>query len=65
MEPIITLIAAITALIVSATALIKLFQQGTKVQELHVLINSRLTELLKLTQKSSFAEGQKSEVDRK
>ena len=64
MTAIITLIAAITSLIVSATALIKLFQQGTKMQELHVLINSRLTELLKLTQKSSFAEGQKSEADK-
>jgi hypothetical protein len=64
MTAIITLIAAITALVVAVTALIKLFQQGTKVQELHVLINSRMTELLKLTQDASFAKGQKSEADK-
>jgi hypothetical protein len=37
-----------------------------KVQQVHLLVNSRLTELLELTKKSSYAEGiaqQKKEED--
>jgi hypothetical protein len=35
-----------------------------KVREVHVLVNSRLTQLLHLTERSSFAEGEKSQKDK-
>lgn len=34
------------------------------IRTVHIMINSRLSELLALTAKSSFAEGQKSEGDK-
>jgi hypothetical protein len=37
---------------------------ASKVKEVHVLINSRLSALLKLTEDASFAAGKKSEKDK-
>jgi predicted Holliday junction resolvase-like endonuclease len=65
MELVITLISSIVTLIIALTALIKVIKQSNKIQELHLMVNSRLTQLLTLTGKSSFAEGVKSETDKK
>ena len=65
METIITLISSIVTLIVASTALIKVIKQSSELQELHVMVNSRLTQLLEITKTSSFAKGVKSETDKK
>jgi hypothetical protein len=64
MELVITLITSITALIVAITSLVKLFRQSAKIQEIHLSINSRMDELLKLSRENSFAKGVKSETDK-
>ena len=61
---IITLIGVITTLIISITALVKTLKNGKAVQEIHLSINSRMDELLKLTKDSAFAAGIKNESDR-
>jgi hypothetical protein len=65
METLITLITVLTTFIVAIISLYKTIKQGNKIQELHLIVNSRLSELLKLTEKSSYAEGAKSELDKK
>ena len=64
MELLITLVTALVALITSIVTLVKIIKTSNKIQEIHVSINSRMDELLKLTSKSSHAEGIKQELDR-
>lgn len=67
----IAMIIAIAPTIASVGAMVKSFQNGaqiqrseTKIQELHVIINSRFTELLETSKEKAFAEGVKSETDK-
>jgi hypothetical protein len=63
--PVITsVIAAIPPTILALAALRASKDNGKKVQELHVLVNSRLTQLLELTAKSSRAEGAADQANR-
>jgi hypothetical protein len=48
----------------SVGAWITAWYAASKVKEIHVLINSRLSSLLELTQSSSFAAGSKAEKDK-
>jgi hypothetical protein len=64
MTPLITFLTALSAFIAATVTLIKTLQNGRKIQEIHVSINSRMTQLLDLVAKSSKAEGVKQEVDR-
>lgn len=59
---IITLIGVVTTLIIATTALIKTLQNGKQIQIVHLSLNSRLDQMLKLTADSSFAKGVKSEI---
>jgi uncharacterized protein YbgA (DUF1722 family) len=53
----VALIAATPPTIVSLGALIASISNHQKIQELHVIVNSRLSELLSEGKKASFAEG--------
>ena len=61
---VIAAIAAALAAIAAAGAWVTSWFTKTKMSEIHILINSRLTELLKLTQESFFAAGRKEEKDK-
>ncbi len=52
------------AAIVAAGAFIVSISNSLKISEVHVLVNSRLSELLTLTKAASRAEGVKEESDR-
>jgi hypothetical protein len=56
--------AEIVSAFAAVGAWITSWYAASKVKEVHVLINSRLTSLLKLTEDSSFAAGQKKEIDK-
>jgi hypothetical protein len=56
-ESVIAAIGSVIASIVSAYSAIKL-------QTIHVLLNSRLSRLLKLTEEDSFRKGEKAEQDK-
>ena len=64
MTTIITFLTALAALIAAVITLIKTLKNGVAIQQIHVSINSRMDELLKLTKSSSFAQGVKSETDK-
>jgi hypothetical protein len=57
-------ISSLTAAVISIFALFHTIKNGGKVDDLHVIVNNRLTELLHLTEKSSHAEGVKDEKAR-
>jgi hypothetical protein len=56
----IAIIVASIAAFASILASVLGFYNRRSIQEVHVLFNSRMTQLLELTQKASFAEGEKS-----
>jgi len=56
-EFILALFAIIPLTIMSLSALITTVRNGRKIADLHVLVNSRMTELLELTRRASKAEG--------
>ncbi len=64
METLITLCTAVAALVASVATLIKVVHTSSKIQEIHLSLNSRLDQFLALTRKSSHAEGVKDEQDR-
>jgi hypothetical protein len=55
--------AAIIAACGGAAAAIMSAVNRKKINELHVLVNSRLTQLLEQTGKASFAEGRQAGMD--
>lgn len=60
---IVLLLTQIVTLIAAIMGLLKAGRAVAAVQEVHVLMNSRLTELLDVTRKSALAEGRKAEKD--
>jgi len=58
------LITSVPPTVMSAFALFKANAVGKAVNEVHLAVNSRLTELLELTRKSALAEGEKAEKDK-
>ena len=64
MTTLITFLTALAALIAAVITLIKTLKNGKQIQEIHVSINSRMDEFLKLAKESSFAKGVKSEMDK-
>jgi hypothetical protein len=60
----VALIAAAPPTMVAICSLIVGFINKSKIQEVHLSVNSRLTELLEATRKGSFAEGQQHEKDK-
>jgi hypothetical protein len=56
--------AEIVSAIAAVGAWLTSWYAASKVKEVHVLINSRLTALLDLTKASSFAAGKKEEKDK-
>lgn len=64
MESLITLITVLTTFVVAIISLVKVIKQENKIQQIHLSINSRLDDFLKLTAKSSHAEGVKEEFER-
>ena len=59
-----TALAALIAAVITLITLIKTLKNGKQIQEIHVSINSRMDEFLKLAKESSFAKGVKSEMDK-
>jgi hypothetical protein len=51
---------ALAALVAAVTGIVNMFKN----QSIHVMLNSRLSELLQLTKTSSHAEGVKDEKER-
>ncbi len=51
------IIVAIPPTLVALVAAIKSFRNGAAVEKVHIAINSRMDEMLKLTRTSSHAEG--------
>lgn len=62
---IVALIITLPPTITAIASLVLIILNKRKLQELHVAINSRLTELLEITAKASLAEGRKIEKDKK
>lgn len=60
-EQITIIICAIAPTIAAITGLIVVLR---RIKDVHIQLNSRLTEFLQLTEKSSFAEGEKHEKDK-
>ncbi len=58
------LIVAIPPTLMALAALIRSIRNGSEIQKVHVLINSRMESLLSLTRISSFAAGEKAEKDK-
>jgi len=50
-------IVALTLTITAIISLMKTRQVAIKVEELHVIVNSRLTELLEMTRRAAASEG--------
>ena len=64
-EPVIVaMLVAIPPTLVAMAALIASLRNGKKTDAIHVLMNSRLDELLAATRRSSHAEGVADEVKR-
>jgi hypothetical protein len=65
MDPLITVayIAAATTTLGTICALIVGMKNSSKLIDLHVAVNSRLSELLAITKKASYAEGRQEGVD--
>ena len=57
-------VAALGALVISWLNRAQLTQTSQRLEEVHLEINSRMTQLLELTRSSSHAEGVKDEKDR-
>lgn len=57
-------IAAVSALVVALKANRKQDENTDRIQEVHLMINSRMDQLLKVTENASFAKGAKSETDK-
>jgi hypothetical protein len=55
-----SLLSSLGALIAAIVSVYNSF----KIKSVHLLVNSRLTQLLNLTRTSSFSEGEKSEKDK-
>jgi hypothetical protein len=51
--------------IASIVAAIGTFINSMRIKSVHLLVNSRLSQLLKLTETSSFSAGEKAEKDKK
>lgn len=60
----IAIIAALPPTLAAVLAWAGSRRNSRQIQEIHVSVNSRLTELLALTAKSSHAAGEKAEKDR-
>lgn len=60
----IALIVAIPPTLAGIAAVIVSLRAKAKTEEIHLLVNSKITELLELTAKASRAEGVKSEKDK-
>lgn len=60
-EQVTIIIGSIAPTIVAVTGLIVVLR---KIKDVHVMVNSRLTELLDVSKKASFAEGEKHEKDK-
>lgn len=60
----IALIVAIPPTLAGVAAVIVALRAKAKTEEIHLLVNSKMTELLELTAKASRAEGVKSETDK-
>jgi hypothetical protein len=55
------ILAAIAAVPPTLTALIAFYKISNRITSLHVEINSRMTEIIKLSREGGFAEGAASE----
>ena len=58
------IIVAIPPTLMGVAAIIASLRNAKKIEQVHLLINSRVTELLALTKSSSFAEGEKAQKDK-
>jgi len=58
------LIAIIPASVAAIGSWLTSWYAASKVKEVHVLINSRMSELLEITRTSSFSAGRKAETDK-
>ena len=56
-------IPAITAAILSFVGIILTHRNKAKIEEIHISINSRMDELLKITGSAAFAKGRREGVD--
>ena len=64
-EPIIiALIASIPPTLAATAALVVSFRNTSKIQNIHLAMNSRFDEWMRLAKESSFAAGVKSEQDK-
>lgn len=63
MEGAVTLVTQGVILITAAIGLIVSLRNRKAIQEVHLSVNSRLDQLVKLTEVAAFAEGVKSEKD--
>lgn len=59
-----TIIASVSALVVALKANRKQDDNANRIQEVHLMINSRMDQLLKVTESASFQAGAKSETDK-
>jgi len=64
MTPVITLIGIIISAVAACSAAYMSIMAVRTTSNIHVLINSRMSELLALTKTSSFAAGQKDEQEK-
>jgi len=64
MTPVITLIGIIISAVAACSAAYMSIMAVRTTSNIHVLINSRMSELLALTKTSSFAAGQKDEYEK-
>ena len=60
----ITAVAALSSVIASLISVAMSLRNADKIQEVHILINSRMNELLKTTENASYALGVKDEANR-
>jgi hypothetical protein len=58
-------IAAVPPTLMGLAALISSLSNRSKLRDIHVEIDGKFNEFLRLTEKASFAEGAKSEVDKR
>jgi len=61
----VTAITALSSAIASLISAVASSRNARKIQEVHLLINSRMNELLKTTENASYALGVKDEANRK
>ncbi len=58
------LIVAVPPTILALGSLVRSIKNGKDIKEVHLMINSRMDDLLKLTKSASFAAGEKAEKDK-